>query len=245
MPTNFNIVMPLAGRQSRFFDAGFSTPKPFIDIHGVPIFKHSINSVGIEGNVFYIVQSEHMRNPLIRYKMEQYGCGGKIIETNGITAGQLSSIMLAAEFINNDDPLIICNCDHRIVYDSNLISHKLFDERYDGGLVSFYSPGSEPKYSYIKMDKYGICEIAEKKKISDFAASGIYAFLRGSDFVHYAKQVFDKNITVNGEFYLSSVYSEMIEDGAFLFNVLCRDIRNLGTPEEFRSYYDTFGSFDR
>ena len=37
-----HIIMPMAGEGSRFAKAGWTTPKPLIEVNGQPLFKHSI-----------------------------------------------------------------------------------------------------------------------------------------------------------------------------------------------------------
>lgn len=33
-----NLIMPMAGRGSRFLELGYNVPKPLIEIHGKPFF---------------------------------------------------------------------------------------------------------------------------------------------------------------------------------------------------------------
>ena len=44
-----HIIMPMAGEGSRFARAGWTTPKPLIELRGVPLFQRAISSVAIEG----------------------------------------------------------------------------------------------------------------------------------------------------------------------------------------------------
>ena len=44
-----HIIMPMAGEGSRFAKAGWTTPKPLIELRGVPLFMRAINSVALEG----------------------------------------------------------------------------------------------------------------------------------------------------------------------------------------------------
>lgn len=40
-----NIVLPMAGKGSRFANAGYSLPKPFIDVAGKPMIKVVIDNL--------------------------------------------------------------------------------------------------------------------------------------------------------------------------------------------------------
>lgn len=40
-----NIVLPMAGRGSRFANAGYTLPKPLIPVHGVPMIKVVVDNL--------------------------------------------------------------------------------------------------------------------------------------------------------------------------------------------------------
>ena len=46
---NLHIIMPMAGEGSRFRNAGWTTPKPLIELNGKPLFVRAIESVRVEG----------------------------------------------------------------------------------------------------------------------------------------------------------------------------------------------------
>ena len=78
----------------------------------------------------------------------------------------------------------------------------------------------------------------KKKPISNIATCGIYWYRRGSDFVKYAKQMIEKDIRVNEEFYIAPVYNELIEDGKLLVPFYVNRMHGIGTPEDLKSYLD-------
>ena len=91
---------------------------------------------------------------------------------------------------------------------------------------------THPKWSFVKTNARGfVNEVAEKKPISDIATCGIYWYRKGSDFVNYAKQMIDREIRVNGEFYIAPVYNEMIKDGKTLIPFFVNKMHGLGTPK--------------
>jgi len=55
--------------------------------------------------------------------------------------------------------------------------------------------------------------VREKEVISDEATVGIYNYRHWADFITYARQMIEKDIRVNNEFYVAPVYNEMIADG--------------------------------
>ena len=55
--------MPMAGEGSRFRDAGWTTPKPLIELKGKPLFLRAIESVKVPGTEMkysFIVRKEHI-----------------------------------------------------------------------------------------------------------------------------------------------------------------------------------------
>ena len=48
MKQNFNIVVPMAGRGSRFTENGYTDSKPFIDVNGKPMIQRVIENLNIE-----------------------------------------------------------------------------------------------------------------------------------------------------------------------------------------------------
>ena len=83
-----------------------------------------------------------------------------------------------------------------------------------------------------------VTEVAEKKPISNIATCGIYWYRRGSDFVKYADQMIEKDIRVNGEFYIAPVYNELIKDGKTLIPFYVHEMWGIGTPEDLRHYLE-------
>ena len=48
MKQKFNIVVPMAGRGSRFTEQGYTDSKPFIDVNGKPMIQRVIENLNIE-----------------------------------------------------------------------------------------------------------------------------------------------------------------------------------------------------
>ena len=83
-----------------------------------------------------------------------------------------------------------------------------------------------------------VTQVAEKRPISNIATCGIYWYRRGSDFVKYAKQMIDKEIRVNNEFYIAPVYNELISDGKTLVPFYVHEMWGIGTPEDLKHFLE-------
>ena len=152
-----------------------------------------------------------------------------------MTEGAACSTLLAKEYINNDNPMIMANSDQIVDWNSNECMYSFYADDIDGGILTF--PNTHPKWSYVKLGNNGfVCEVAEKKVISDLATVGIYFWRRGSDYVKYAEQMISKNIRVNGEFYVAPVFNEAIGDGKLIRTKNVTAMHGIGTPEDLNNY---------
>ena len=200
----------MAGAGSRFQQAGYSKPKPLIEINNKPMIQCVIDSLKLEGNYIFIVQKEHQ----VKYNinsLDDLKPNCKIIELDKITEGAACTTLLAKKLINNNNPLIIANSDQYIEWDSIKSMYNFNSKKIDGSILTFEA--IHPKWSYAKVDKNNlVTEVAEKKVISKNATVGVYYWKKGSDYVKYADQMIKKNIRVNNEFYVCPVFNEAILD---------------------------------
>jgi dTDP-glucose pyrophosphorylase len=56
-----NILIPMAGAGSRFEKAGYTFPKPIIEIHGKPMIQWVIESINVKGNFIFLIQKNHQK----------------------------------------------------------------------------------------------------------------------------------------------------------------------------------------
>ena len=230
-----NILIPMAGAGSRFEKAGYSFPKPLIDVEGDPMIKVVTENLNIKANYIYIVQKSHREKYNLDTLLNLISPNCKIVEVDGLTEGAASTTLLAKEFIDNDNPLVMANSDQFIEWDSNEFMYKMSETDCDGGIVTFIS--THPKWSFAKVNDKGlVTEVAEKNPISDIATVGVYYWKKGSDYVKYAEQMIEKNLRVNNEFYVCPVFNEAISDGKEIRTFEIPKMWGLGTPEDLSTY---------
>jgi HAD superfamily hydrolase (TIGR01509 family) len=234
-----NVVIPMAGGGTRFKNAGYTFPKPLIEVHGKPMIQLVVENLNIEANYTFIVQKEHYEQYHLYGVLEQIVPGCKIVQVDGVTDGAARTILLSKSIIDNDNPLLIVNSDQFIEWNSNEVMYAFSADKIDGGIVTFKS--THPKWSYAKLDENGfVSEVAEKNPISDNATVGIYLWKKGSDFVKYAEDMIDKNIRVNNEFYVAPVFNQAVADGRkFRIKEITR-MWGLGTPEDLNYYLQNY-----
>ena len=155
-----------------------------------------------------------------------------------LTEGAACTALLAEHIIDNDEDLLIANSDQFIDYQpQNFLSLK--DMTNTDAIVYTFND-VHPKWSFVKVNSRGfVTEVAEKKPISDIATCGIYWYRKGSQFVKYAKQMIEKNVRINNEFYIAPVYNELIADGKTLIPFYVHKMWGLGTPEDLKNYLES------
>ena len=234
-----NVLIPMAGAGSRFAAAGYTFPKPLIDVEGKPMIQVVVDNLNIDATFIYVVQKEHRAKFNLDTLLNLITPNCKIVEVDGMTEGAACTTLLAKEFINNDEPLLMANSDQFVEWDSNEFMYKMIEQKVDGGILSFTA--THPKWSFAKVDEYGyVTEVAEKNPISDIATVGVYYWAKGSDYVKYAEQMIEKNIRTNNEFYVCPVFNEAIGDCKKIKTFNIEKMWGLGTPEDLKYYLENY-----
>ena len=217
-----NVLIPMAGHGSRFVQAGYSFPKPLIEVHGKPMIQVVVDNLAVEANFIFVVQKEHRDKYNLDSMLNLITPGCKIVEVEGVTEGAACTTLLAKEFIDNNEPLVIANSDQFVEWNSLDFFYKMNEQNLDAGIVSFHA--THPKWSYAKTDENGfVTEVAEKNPISNIATVGIYYWKHGSDYVRFAEQMIENNIRVNKEFYVCPVFNEAIKAGYYFHHKMNRN----------------------
>jgi len=240
--TKMNIIIPMSGQGSRFKNAGYTFPKPLIEVRGKPMIQVVVDNLNCDPNYckfIYIVQESHYNDYNLKYLLNLMTPGCEIVRTSSMTEGSTCSVLLAREFIDNDTPLLMANSDQFLEWNNHEFIYGMISSGVDGGISTFNA--IHPKWSFAKIDNDGfVTEVAEKKPISDIATTGIYYWKKGSDFVKYADQMISKNIRTNGEFYICPVFNEAIADGKKIRVSHCKKMWGVGVPEDLETFLDEY-----
>ena len=236
-----NILIPMAGLGSRFSDRGYSLPKPLIPISDTEtIIDVSLGCFyNKDFNYIFIVRKEHCEEYNIDEKLKEIVPKCDIIEIDYLTDGQAHSALLGEQYFNNDTPLFIANSDNYFHWDFNKFVTNMIESDVDGSVVTIEDYTKNTSWSYAKINTDGfITETAEKKVISNHALVGCFYWKYGSDFSKYTRQMIDKNIRTNNEFYIAPVYNEAIQDNKKCIIYDIDGFKPLGNPEELQDFLD-------
>jgi HAD superfamily hydrolase (TIGR01509 family) len=233
--SKMNVLVPMAGAGSRFAQAGYTFPKPLIDVNGKPMIQVVVENLNIEAHYIFLVQKDHYEKYNLKHLLNLIAPGCDVVQVDGVTEGAACTTLLAKELINSDDPLLTVNSDQYVEWNSNEVLYSWSADSIDGGILTF--KGTHPKWSFAKLDDNGfVSEVAEKSPISDNATVGIYYWKKGSDYVKYAEQMIDKNVRTNNEFYVCPVFNEAIQDGKKVKIKEIKKMWGLGTPEDLNYF---------
>ena len=238
-----HIIMPMAGEGSRFLKEGWTTPKPLIPLHGIPLFKRAIGSVhadGIQMKYSFIVRQNHIDEYGIDKGIQSFLPEAKIFSVQQTTRGAVETCLMAESAIDDNDAVVVMDCDleFRSKRFIELIKAELatFGENAEGGaLVSFES--ESPKYSYAEIDENNVVlRTAEKEVISNHALCGAYFFSSGRRFKEVAHQLMNEQNFAKPEYYVSLLYNYLIAAGEKVYLAPMEEYYSYGTPEELKRY---------
>jgi len=230
----------MAGEGSRFRNAGWTTPKPLIELKGKPLFVRAIESVKVDGapmKYSLIVRQEHIDCYGIDKGIREILPDAMIYSVEKTTRGAVETCLIADKGIADDDAVVVMDCDLEFRSEAyrRIIEDAIKDENATGGaLVSFDS--DEPKYSYAELDGDGnVVRTAEKEVISNHALCGAYFFASGKEFKEVAHWLLNEPMT-KPEFYVSLLYNYLLAKGDTVKLATMEDYCSYGTPEELKRY---------
>ena len=233
-----NVLIPMAGAGSRFEKAGYTFPKPLIEVDGKPRIQAVVENLNIDANFIYVVQKSYREMYNLDTLLNLITPNCKIVEVDGITEGAACTALLASKYICNDNPLFFANSDQIVDWDSNEFMYKMNETDADGGIVTFTA--THPKWSFVRINDKGlVTEVAEKNPISDMATVGFYYWKKGRDFVENAEQMIERDVRVNGEFYIAPVFNEAIQNDLEIRTFHVDTMFGIGIPEDLEIYLNS------
>jgi dTDP-glucose pyrophosphorylase len=229
------VIVPMAGRGSRFKNVGEMTPKPLIPVLGKPMLYWALKSIdGIEySQLVFIALKEHEVNFGLKTLLhELYGNNVTLILIDEVTEGQLCTVLAAEEHLNSSEDILITSSD---TFVKSKIGEHISRKADDcAGLISVANlPGD--RWSFAKVDDTGrVVEVAEKRRISNYASTGLYYFANGYDFLTEAKRIIENKEKTQGEYYVIPVYQKFIERGLKVEISLADEVYDMGTPASLK-----------
>ncbi len=239
------IIMPMAGRGSRFVKVGITRPKPLIEVAGKSMVQWSVEGVRHtypeikDSDFIFICHSDHERDYKISEALKAIAPGATILFTPVVTEGAACTVLLAKGHIDDEEDMMVVDSDHFVVCQEFKKHRELAIKNGWGGLLPTierdtpqYSYDRLKYYSYARLDDEGnVVETREKQVISTHGTV-MYYFTKWKYFVSAAEAMIEKNSRYNNEFYMCPVYNEVIAHGHIVRTLPVQLAMHLGTPEE-------------
>jgi len=235
-----NIVVPMAGKGTAFTNAGYTFPKPLIDVGGKTMIELVIDNLKPKCKykfIFICLKEHYDKYDLYHILQNATDNNFEVVPLLGPTQGAACTVLTAVKYINNQQDLLIANADQVINTDINDFIKAARTGEKDGLIMTFKS--SHPKWSYARTDKTGrVVEVAEKRLISDKATVGLYYFKKGEDFVNAAQSMIHKDIRYDNQFFVCPTYNELLlqDKKIYVYDIDPHAMHGLGTPEDLNLF---------
>jgi NDP-sugar pyrophosphorylase family protein len=235
-----NIVIPMAGAGSRFTQAGYEKPKPFIDVAGKPMIVRVLENLAYpDARYILIARKDHLQQEkeLVAWIERNYNV--TFVTVDSLTEGTACTVLYARSLIRSQTPVVIANSDQIIDIKFEDFINDAISRKLDGSILTFIDEERNSKWSFAKLNADGlVTEVQEKKPISSHATVGIYLFSNGEEFIESVVQMIIENDRVNGEFYTCPTYNYLIRQGrkVGIYNIESSQMHGIGTPEDLTRY---------
>lgn len=229
------IVIPMAGRSQRFYDAGYDRPKYRLELSGRSVFAHAVGSFAAAfATTPFLFIAAAEAEPFVRGEARALGIARfDVVALSTVTAGQAETVERGLEASSWDGPLTIFNIDTfrpGFTFPGEPLASS------DGWLEVFKGAGDN--WSYVRpapgLGPWAL-ETAEKKPISDLCCTGLYHFARAADF--RAALAAERLAPQARELYVAPLYNHLIRRGARIGWRLIEasEVVFCGTPAEYEA----------
>lgn len=248
-----HIIIPMSGIGKRFIDAGYREPKPLIKIDGKPIIQHVVELFPGESKFTFICNQQHLANTNMRAVLNDIVEDAHIISIANHKKGPVFAVSQILDQIDDDEEVIVNYCDFGTHWNYQDFLEHCRHRKADGAIAAY--KGFHPhmlgstNYAFMRADKQWMLEIKEKEpftnnRMNEYASNGTYYFRRGAFVKKYFPLLQDKNIHLNGEFYVSLIYNLLIADGLKVSIYQIEHMLQWGTPQDVEEY-NTWSNYFR
>nr|MBL0702940.1 NTP transferase domain-containing protein [Sulfurospirillum sp.] len=229
----------------RFIDAGYKEPKPLIVVDGKTIIEHVCDLFKGESKFTFICNSKHLAETNMREVLQSIQPNANIVEIPNHKKGPVYAVSLMEDLIDDDEEVIVNYCDFSSFWDYEDFLKHTRQRDVDGAIPSY--KGFHPhmlgntNYAFMRDEKQWMLEIKEKEPFTDnrmneYASNGTYYFKKGSYVKKYFKELMEKDINLNGEYYVSLIYNLLIEDNLKVSIYEIQHMLQWGTPSDVEQY---------
>jgi len=235
------IVIPMAGKSSRFYKTGYTVPKYELLLKDKYLFDWSILSFGNYFQQEHFVFIVRLDNNAKRFVSERCKVLGikkfDIVTLDKDTDGQAETVCLGLEAVNakNNECILIFNID-TIRFNFQLPEIH-FDNRIEGYLEVFEGNGDHWSFIEPKGNRL-VKRTTEKVRISNYCSTGLYVF-KCYEYFKKALNIEKKSIQwQSSELYVAPLYNHLISEKANnigYYKINESEVLFSGTPKEYEN----------
>jgi dTDP-glucose pyrophosphorylase len=155
------------------------------------------------------------------------------------------SILEIENFIIDNEPYIVSYCDLTQKWDYQNFLSTMKETNCDGCLVTH--TGKHPhrlkvlNFAHVLLNGQKVLKVKEKgyftnDPMSEYASNGIYYFKHGDILKKYCHKIIETKEVVNGEYYVTLIYNQMIKDGLNVIHYPTDNYVCLGSPHELIAF---------
>lgn len=248
------IIIPMSGYGERFIQAGYRLPKPLIEVEKKPIISHVVDMFPSETNLFFVCNKEHLENSSyhMKEKLLEACPTSNIISIEPHKKGPVYATSQIYDHLTKNVPTIVNYCDFNCYWDYSDFLTFIKETCCDGAIPCYrgfhpHSLGST-FYAYVKEKARWAIDIQEKipftdQPMNEYASSGTYYFSSASLMQHYFDLMQTNNLEINGEYYVSLAFKQMMADDLKIAIYELQHFMQWGTPEDLEEYIDWSDTF--
>ena len=240
------LLLPLAGRGSRFMMQGYTVPKPLLDIHGKPMILRAVESIPSCSNHVFICLQEHLDAYGIDKELLKQYPDAKVITLTDTTEGQACTceIGIREACVKGDTPILISACDNGVDYNKDAYMALEADPEVDVIVWSFTNNPTSQLYPHmyawlnVDPDTGSIQKVSVKQKLegAKHCIIGTMYFRRADLFIEGLQDIYRTSTRTNGEFYVDNLLQPLIDKG-YKVKVFEADAYTCwGTPNDYQTY---------
>lgn len=241
------IIIPMSGFGDRFRRAGFKTPKPLLVVEGKPMIHHVVDLFPGDHDFVFICNEDHLANPEFRMReiLKATGVRHKVASIAPHKLGPVHAILSAKELLDPSSQTIVNYADFTCLWNFEDFSEAVADRDVHGAVPAYrgFHPhsGGTTNYAYIRETNGVLEEIREKQpftshKTNEFASTGTYYFESAKTMFHYFERQVAEDISIGGEFYVSSAFDLMARDQRRVLVYEIHHFMQWGTPKDLTEY---------
>ncbi len=240
-----HIIIPMSGMGKRFVEAGYRIPKPLIAVDEKPIIEHICNLFPDESKFTFICNSKHLAETNMRQVLQNIKSQSNIVEIQNHKKGPVYAVSLVKDLIEDDEEVIVNYCDFGTYWNYQDFLNHTRNRNADAAIPAY--KGFHPhmlgntNYAFIREKKQWMLEIKEKEpftnnRMDEYASNGTYYFKKGAYVKKYFQELIDKNINLEGEYYVSLIYNLLVEDGLKVSIYNIQHMLQWGAPQDLEEY---------